>query len=92
MGSSSHYAFKKKGEENYIAFDGLMNQPYYVDFTDQRLLLFKALIDAVNWLKKNQAFFGDELLDTPPISELDLVGINIAVLTTDLSMFVRDSK
>lgn len=60
---------------------------YFDDFLSANIIYFKGLTEAVTWLKIN---LSNSLFNHIDIKDLELVSISISVLTSNLSLFLKD--
>lgn len=79
------YAFQHKSTKQFVCHQN--KEFYFDDFLSANIIYFKGLTEAVTWLKIN---LSNSLFNHIDIKDLELVSISISVLTSNLSLFLKD--
>ena len=81
------YAFQHKVSKQLVCYQN--KEFYFDDLLSSNVIHFKELVQAVNWLKINST---NPLFNHISTNDLELVSVSISILSSNLSMFLKDKK
>ena len=81
------YAFQHKVSKQLVCYQN--KEFYFDDLLSSNVIHFKELVQAVNWLKINSS---NSLFKQISLDDLELVSVSTSILSSNLSMFLKDKK